>query len=283
MEDNEILTETPEEKAFFDSKGETVEAQPELKLEPEAKVEKIEATEEEKQPLRDAKPHQVPIGALLEEREKWSNKYSRLESRLEKLQELITPPAEPERVDPQVDPIKAIQHLNEKLERLEDEKKSVGEIQALAQFGQRQAQAYSQQKPDFYDAYNHLRNARATQLMDSGQVQSAQELNQRVLGEEQEIIKMCAKMSIDPAAFMYNLAMTAGYQGKQEAPKPQEPTQEEKIKIAAEGQARATSAASKAGGGTGGPIDLKALIGLSDEEFDKATSDPRKWRKVAGG
>lgn len=274
----EVMTESPEEKAFFDQQGaETVTVE---KIEPELPLE----TEEPVKTEEPEKPHQVPLAVLLAEREKASQRMAKYEARLEKLQELLTPPKpEPEVINPETDPIKAIQNLAQELETLKEEKKLVGEVQAIAQFGQRQAQAYVQEKPDFYDAYNHLRQARANQLLETGTVQSPQELNNTVLREEQDILKMCARMQIDPARFMYNLAMTAGYTPQQAQQQTvQAPSQEEKIKIQSQGQQRAAATASKMSSGSGGPIDLKALVNLSDEEFDKATSG-NNWKKIAGG
>lgn len=274
----EVMTESPEEKAFFEQQGaETVTVE---KTEPELPLE----TEEPAKAEEPEKPHQVPLAVLLAEREKASQRMAKYEARLEKLQELLTPPKpEQEVINPETDPIKAIQNLAQELETLKEEKKLVGEVQAIAQFGQRQAQAFVQEKPDFYDAYNHLRQARANQLLETGTVQSPQELNNTVLREEQDILKMCARMQIDPARFMYNLAMTAGYTPQQAQQQTvQAPSQEEKIKIQSQGQQRAAATASKMSSGSGGPIDLKALVNLSDEEFDKATSG-NNWKKIAGG
>lgn len=277
MDDDNVMVETPEEAAFFENKGETVAPVVETPTEP------IETPEAEPQePVQEStKPNHVPLAVLLAEREKHAQRMAKFESRIEKLQELIQPKAEPERIDPQLDPIKAIEHLNQKLEQLENEKKTVGEVNALAQFGQRQAQAFAEKAPDFYDAYNHLRHSRADQLMNSGAVSTPQELNDRVLREEQDIIKMCANMGIDPAQFMYNLAQTAGYKTPQ--PVVQAPTPEQKIKIAATGQQRAGAGISKVGAGSNGPVDLKALLNSSDSEFDKLTASDADWRRLAGG
>lgn len=278
----EVMTESPEEKAFFEQQGaETVTVE---KTEPELPLE----TEEPAKAEESKKPEHVPLATYLEERNEWKRKFGTQEQRLAKLQDLINAqfgpkPPEQEVINPETDPIKAIQNLAQELETLKEEKKLVGEVQAIAQFGQRQAQAFAQEKPDFYDAYNHLRQARANQLLETGTVQSPQELNNTVLREEQDILKMCARMQIDPARFMYNLAMTAGYTPQQAQQQTvQAPSQEEKIKIQSQGQQRAAATASKMSSGSGGPIDLKALVNLSEEEFDKATSGSN-WKKIMGG
>jgi hypothetical protein len=281
--DDDILTESPEEKAFFDSKGaETVEvkSEPELPLAPEPPEPPKEVQEPEPRVTK-----VVPLPTLLEESREAKIKLEKVMARIDKLQELIQPPAPPpERPDPNVDPIGALKEAQERLDRFENQGKESAEIQTIANFGRQHAEAFRQQKPDFDEAYNHLRVSRANQLMNEGKVDSPEALNKTILAEEKEIIQMCAKMGVSPAAFMYNLAAAVGYTPKgQEAPQapqaPAQPTAEEKVKMAAEGQARASNPVSKAGAGGNGKVDLKALAMLDDDEFDKATSG-KNWSKM---
>jgi hypothetical protein len=278
MDDNEVMTESPEEKAFFDSKGAdtvVVEKEPELPLAGEPAKE--EPAKEE------PKSHTVPLATLLEERREAKAKLDKVMSRIDKLQEMIQPKEEPTaRPDPNIDPIGALKEAQERLDRFENQGKESAEIRAIADFGQRHAEAFRQQKPDFDEAYNHLRHSRANQLMESGKAETPEALNRMILNEEKEIIQMCARMNVSPAAFMYNLASAVGYAPKQAAAEVQEvkqPSAEEKIKMVAEGQARAANPVGKAGSAGNGKLDLKALALLDDDEFDKATSG-KNWSKM---
>lgn len=282
MDDTSVLTESPEEKAFFDSKGgETVtvdqQPEPELPLDPQPEATSPVETKEPE------KPHTVPLAALLEERAK----YKKLNEKIEKLQSLIQPQEQPKApVDPDVDPIGALKELHQERaqERAERERQTqeYNEYQQTTTIGQQAANAFRQVKPDFDEAYNYLRHSRANQLMEAGQVSSPEELNYKILAEEKQIIQMCAGMGISPAAMMYHLASAAGYAKAESAPASiAAPTPEEKVKMAAEAQRKAAPPI-KAASANSGPIDLKALLKLDDDEFDKATSG-NNWRKLAGG
>lgn len=282
MDDNEVMVESPEEKAFFDSKGaDIVEAkEPELPL-----AETPETKEPPKEEHTEA-PKTVPLAALLEERREAKAKLDKVMSRIDKLQELIQPPTPPaERPDPNVDPIGALKEAQERLDRFENQGKESAEIQAISNWGRQHAEAFRQQKPDFDEAYNHLRHSRANQLMNEGKVDTPEALNRTILAEEKQIIQLCAQMGVSPAAFMYNLAAAVGYAPKaavepaQAAPAVVQPTPEEKVKMVAEGQARASNPVSKAGSAGNGKIDLKALAMLDEDEWDKATSG-KNWEKL---
>lgn len=269
------------EDAFFESGGQTAPEvpQPEPAPEPVQAVENApEAKPEEPKPEKSSVTH-VPLATFLEQKALLKEQTRRLD----KLQALIDgnnqPKQEPE-PDPTQDPIKALQALNDWKKQQEQEKLAGAEIQSIATFGQQHAAVFAQEKPDFYDAFNHLRNARANQLME--RVESADELNRALLHEEAQLIQLCKNWGVNPASFTYNLAISAGYAPKQAAPQVQEPTPKEKIEIAAQAQSRATAAVSKAPSGGNGKIDLKALIQMNGKDFDDAT-DGDGWRKLMGG
>lgn len=277
--DDDVMTESPEEKAFFDSKGaDTVVVET---PDPELPLAEAEKEPEPKEPAHE--PKTVPLAALLEERKEAKLKYDRMMARLDKLQELVQPPEKPaERPDPNVDPIGALKEAQERLDRFENQGKESQEEQAIGNFAKQHADAFRQVKPDFDEAYNFIRANRAQELMNTGRA-TMEDVGLQLRAEEKQIIKTAAQFQVSPAAFMYALAQAGGYTPKQAAAEAQEPikqpTPEEKIKMQAEGQARAANPVGKAGAAGNGKLDLKALAMLDDDEFDKATSG-KNWSKM---
>lgn len=285
MDDNDVMTESPEEKAFFDSKGaDTVvveKEEPELPLQGEPAKEEPEAQERQKET--------VPLAVLMEERAARKELKAKLDkalSRFDQLSDMIKPKEQPaERPDPNVDPIGALKEAQERLDRFENQGKESQEEQAIGNFAKQHADAFRQVKPDFDEAYNFIRANRAQELMNTGRA-TMEDIGLQLRAEEKQIIKTAAQFQVSPAAFMYALAQAGGYTPKQaqqaaaEAQEPiKQPTPEEKIKMQAEGQARAANPVGKAGAAGNGKLDLKALAMLDDDEFDKATSG-KNWSKM---
>lgn len=287
MNEMEHLTETPEEKAFFESRGS--DPKPEPKPEPIAEAPKPEAPKPEAKPepkpeVRAEEPKHVPLPALLEERDRRKAAEAKLEKLLQRFEKLA-PVEEPKPLNVDEQPIEAIKDLVDFKQQTIQQQRQQEELRQIQEFGFRHAQEFAKSAPDFNDAYQHLRHARANQLVDSGQVTTAAELNAVLMQEEAAIIRQCAQWGVNPAQFIYNMSMGAGYsrpEAPKAAPEPAPaPSVEEKVKMAAEGHERAASSA-KTPAGQGGPIDWRAIANLDDEEFDKATSG-KNWRKIAGG
>lgn len=288
----EMLTESPEEKSFFDSKGAPPAAAPEPVVTPPVATPTPEpVAAPAPTPAPEPQPKTVPLATMLEERR-------RFEARINALEAKIAPPAPtPPPPNPEEDPIAAIRRNDERLAAFEKQQAEQAEVAAIADFGARHAAEFRKEHADFDQAYQHIRTARANQLMEQGLVNTPQELNQRIYAEEREIITMAAKMNVSPAALMYNLALSAGYTPAQAAAAveaapepaaaqpapvspvaPPTPSVPDKLKMAADGQARATSSA-KAPSGAGGPLDLRAVAMLANDEWDKATEGDN-WKKL---
>lgn len=292
----EQLVETPEEKVFFENRGSVPEPKPEPKPEPVAEAPKAAEPAPVAEQPKPAEQKTVPLAALMEERRQFQEKLDRAMGRFEQLQAMLQPKQEPQEPLP----------IEKRVEQIESHAQQQAFLEQLRGFGSRHAAEFAKQTPDFFDGYNHLRTSRANQLMESGQVRSAEELNMRIQQEEAGILQLCAQMNVDPAAFMYNLARSAGYQVVAPTTPPAEtnnaireaaatprdpetgkfvpkaPTAEEKIKIQAEGMSRAENPVNKAGAGVPGPIDVKAIMNMDDDEFDKATQG-KNWKKLMGG
>jgi hypothetical protein len=250
------------------------------------------------EPVEKEEVERIPLSVLLEERKEARERFRALERQL---QQFTQPkPVETPAIDPN-DHVGLLKHTAAELEAIKREREQMAELNALGQFGQAHAQEFKKQAADFDEAYNHLRMSRAQQLMEQGA--DPQQIAIVLRGEEADILRMCAKMGVNPASMVYALSHGAGYtkaapavtespgsvnNALREAARDEKTGQfvkadpKAKVEMAAKGHAQAANPVAAAGAGQGGPIDLRALAGLDGDEFDKAT-DGRAWKKLWGG
>lgn len=236
----------------------------------------------------------IPLARYLEDKHDLKRQLADVTRRLQE----ATSPRQPEqpKIDPRQQPHEAIELALNRLDRLDQQSQEQAELGAIADFGMRHAAEFKKTSPDFDDAYNHLRVSRAQQLVDAGV--NPQEVGAYLRNEEADILRMCARMNVNPATFVYGLAQSAGYAKASPTPTPAVPTPETprdpgtgqfvktdpktKVEIAAKGHDLAANPVAAAGAGQGGPLDLRALANLDGDEFDKAT-EGTKWRRLMGG
>lgn len=145
--------------------------------------------------------------------------------------------------------------------------------QRLAQTIVTQEQGFAQQRPDYIEAVQFLRNQRAAELQVDGldefdaQAQAHQEL--------QNLAFQRAMQGKNPAEVAYNLAKARGFSGKQS----QTVTPQDKLQSQQRGVAAARSLGS--GGAPKNALTAEAIASMSDDEFAKIT--PEQWRKAMGG
>ncbi len=242
-------------------------------------------------------PETVPLPVLLETR----RELNALKRQMEALQPKPTPQQQAA-IDPENLTVDTVKTMAQRMLEMEQERARQSELGYIATFGQQHAVEFKKTTPDFEDAYAFLRNGRAEQHFADGM--PPQEIAQQLMQEEADILRMCARMRVNPAAFVYGLAQSAGYQKAAPAADPAAPAltavpaasptpardekgqfvkadAKTKVEMAAKGHEQATNPVATVGAGQGGPLDLRALAALDGDEFDKATSG-KNWAKLWG-
>jgi hypothetical protein len=228
----------------LDGLDEVVEApadapvEPEAAPEPEVKAEapKVEEAKPEPKPEPQEKQH-VPLAAHLEERRKWKedaeNTKAQLKALQDQLEALRNPPKAP---DPEPDfvqdPKGYVDHrVTEALAKLEETGKQVETVGKTAEQAQAEVQfnrfmtdltvteqSFVAATPDYYDALNHIRNARAMELKilvpDITDDQVANQIRQEEIGLASQLMKQ----GRNPHEYAYKLAAARGYQRKAAPP-----------------------------------------------------------------
>lgn len=295
MTDDETFT--PDEQATWDSMK-AADSAPAPEPAPVAPVPEPEPAPAAVEPPATApapkEDDRIPVAVLIEERKEWQRRLAKAM----KPKQPAAPAVEVPKIDPDNITVDTLKAMAQKLTGLETERQEQAELNAIGEFGIRHAAEFKKTAADFDDAYNHLRTSRAQQLVESGVVQTAQDLNAHLRAEEADILRLCARMNVNPAAFVYNLALGAGYAKAAPPPEPApapangaterdpktgqflgKPDLKAKVEMAAKGQAQATNPVGSAGAGQGGPLDLRALANLDGDDFDKATAG-KAWEKM---
>lgn len=285
-ENNGVLSDA--EQAYFDSRGETpIETEtppPQDTVEP---VTPAEATEQPADTIAgEAEPEEqktVPLAALREEREKRKKAqeearkretdFARLQGRLETLERLAKEPEKPAAPDP----LQTLERLDAKEREREQARIAEQEQAAITSRYLEDARSFAAETADFKEAYQHVVDSRVRELQLQGwPLIDAQAQAQR---DEVAIARIALQRGERPAQVIYELAKARGYARKEPAKQVQTPS--EKLETVTKGQQAARSL-SNAAGGTPKPGSLEALLHMSDDEFDEATSG-KNWRKLMGG
>lgn len=223
---------------------EVIEAPTEAAVEPETapepEVKAPEAKAEEPKPEAKPEPQEkqhVPLAAHLEERRKWREENERVQAEVAKLradmEALRNPPKAP---DPEPDfvqdPKGYVDHrVKDVISKLEETGKQVETVGKTAEQVQAETQmnrfmtdlaategTFVQSTPDYYDALNHIRNARAMELKilvpDITEDQVAQQIRQEELGLANQLMRQ----GRNPHEYVYKLAAARGYQRKAAPP-----------------------------------------------------------------
>lgn len=311
---------TAEERAYFDSRGET--APPEevapapAPAEPEPAPEQAPAAQDEQQgePVgeegqgeeerpRDDRGRFVPHQALHEERSrrKEAEEARRVaEDRFAKLLESLSqqqgqghqqPQPEPE-VDPDADPLAAVKAHHEELRQFKEwrrQQEQAAQAQqqwmSIAADIEASEAEFKQQAPDYTDAVAFLKTqAEATYRMMGMQPAQVQQALMRDVAQMAMVARQSGK---SPAEFAYEFAKVRGYQPNPAAPKqdnapaPEGMAAADKVRSIAEGQ-RAQRSIGQVAGGASPDLTADSVLAMSDDEFMAAIRDGR-FRKVAGG
>lgn len=269
------------------SPTEGMEQEPEIQEPIEETPEpEVPKAEEAPEPVEEKeKGHSVPLPFMLREREARKETEKELErvkesanSELAALKEQLIElraKVQPDKVpDPEEDPAAFLQHqqetqskqINEKIETLsskieqsEAEKAQQAQLQQVqSQIAMRESE-FVKEAPDYYDALNHVRNIQFNHLTQNGWTE--ERATQYIVQQEFQEAMSLSQLGYNPAQMIYDKAQREyGYSRPQPAEQP-DPQKAEQL----QNLDKTLGASGKTGG-----VDVKDMLTMSEEEFDKA-------------
>ena len=175
---------------------------------------------------------------------------------------------------PTGDPLALLEYLAEKVDRQE---LSAAQAREMAQQEGYRQQALNQihnlelefkaTAPDYDDAINHLRETRHRELEIMFPLSNAQQRNEYIAQEWQQIVNESARAGLNPAQQVYNLAKARGFTAPQAAALAATQQRQPDLQAVAAAQQRHQSLSDAPGGETIAPLDAKALARMSDKDF----------------
>lgn len=219
-------------------------------------------------------------GATFAERQRrreLEDKMARMEQSFQAIQQRIQQPQQPQeqqqqQIDPEQDPVGFLKQLQQQQQaqaqaqqqQMQQQAQMQERVAAVHRLGQNVSdyeQDFVTRNPDYYEAAEHLMNARAQQLQSFG-VTDQQEILGQIKAEIAQLTGNAIQRGINPAQAAYDMAKQMGYQRKQ-------PEAQQRLDMARAGQ-RASKTVSGGGRGAGGPMSLADIADLEGPEFDKA-------------
>ena len=296
------------EKQYFDSRGEKdiPPAPPEPSAEPIPKPAEP-TTADTGKPADTGAQATVPQAALHEERKRRQEAdertrqaellNARMEERFRMFRDAVTPQQQQQLAPPAVDQdiFGAVKHLQQENVRTRSEidgyKRQIqqeDQLKQLRQWGMDTEATFLRANPDYHQALQHLRNARARELQIWGM--SPGVINTQLTHEENQLLARAAAERRNPAEMAYALAKQRGYQkgaptpATTTAPAPADKQEVDLNRIAA-GQ-RQSGSLSNVGGGAGreiGDVEIEDLLKMDDKEFGAFIEKyPGRFRRLKG-
>lgn len=294
---------SPEEKAYFESRGEASTSAEPSAVAPEVTAEAAPAAEQTAEPA-ETKDKTVPHGAFHEERQRRkqaeekaraleienAKAIARLEALLQNNREPERKEAVPEAPKPEEDIFGAFDHqgkrvetIEQKLERLEQERQREAVVQNVLRASHEHEKTFMETSPDYPDALNHLRQSRIAELVFFGMDEAS--ARARVGQEEINVAAQALQQRRNPAEVIYEFAVKRGYAKKAPpAPNPQpEPDPAQKLQTIEAAQTANRSLSSTGGGASAPQITAAELLAMPDKEFEAfKNSNPAKFRRIMG-
>lgn len=308
-------TFTPDEAAFFESRGEK-EIPVEVSTESPAVTTDAPAAEEISGQIRDEKGKFVPHQALHAEREEhkktkaqleeFGRKFAVSEDRWNTLLQLnkqeekpaVAPP------DPETDIFGYMKHLGEKQAAFEAQtaaEKQQAEQQRQYQAQQNEiqtswvnsAQAFAAKEPTFGDAAQFLSDSRMKQLEALGMIDpnmaTEQGRLQQINAETFQIVQASRQAGKDPAEVIFEMAKKYGFAGQAAATTETiDPNAAlgEKIDQLGKAISQSKTMTATAGKAAAEPNSAEALLNMSDAEFGvwlKTPANAKLFKQMQGG
>jgi hypothetical protein len=191
-------------------------------------------------------------------------------------------------IDPNVDPLGALQLAYTKIKQLESKMQESSTQQqerensrAMLSAYQNDAARFVQEKPEFQHAYSYLFAGRHRELEAMGMTDQA-ERNRFIANEERQIVSSAMQSRKSPAQMLYNLAVARGFSHSPAAPQQNDA---QRLEHLAKAQRVAGSSLSSAGGTSGEGLTPAALANMSEEEFSTVAAKlgRAKMRQLMGG
>ena len=277
-----MLEETAEEKAYFESRGETeIPESKEVAVEEKPAEKPVEVKEDKEIPFvpeAGEKPGFVPKEALgearrtnkelREELNAFREKAAKMEMAYQNMLQKLQPQEKPVNYsdDPDTYIQKFVADTNNTISALNGELNGIKENRQLeAQQNEFRDNILTKEKeflarnPDYNDAVEHWRKARLAQLepIISDPQERIKTLNQEAIW----IGSNALKNNINPAEAVYKMAQAVGWKSESK------PDVANKIQTIKNGQERSTNVTGEAP--VGAPNSLEELAKLPPEEFDK--------------
>jgi len=161
----------------------------------------------------------IPLAAHLEERTRWKSEMKALEDRLARLEK----PAEPAAPEPDfvTDPKGYVDAKTERaltaLKQVEERLEPVQQATELQQFLGHVAAVegeFVRATPDYYEALEHVRQVRASQIAELYPAATQAQIAQQLLSEEVSVARQLVAQGRNPAETVYRLARTYGFAPK---------------------------------------------------------------------
>lgn len=317
METPETEALSPEEQAYFDSKGETLEPEKEVeKPEPDAEIEtdEPEVETEDDQPDEPRAAKTVPLAALTKTREEtkalkqaleeqktrnaiWEDRWNTLlKSGQQPAEQQAAKDEDPE-PDPNVDIFAHQQWLARQLKAERDTRTKQEQEQARQREEQQaelqvwnawetDARSYVQENADFPNAAQWLSDFRDKQLAALGKVQTQfadpKVRNAQIEQELKQIVIAAKQQGLSSAQFIYEIAQGYGYTPKAPEPEADPAASLDRLERAVSGS---TSLSATGGGRPAAAPDAAAIANMSPEQFGAwlAKNGERGFKKLAGG
>ncbi len=288
------------ETAFFESRGETVDASLSEGLPPAPPAAPVVTdaappapTEEEgapAAPVPKSGPHQVPVAALQAERQKRQQieqEAQQLRAQIEAYQRASAqPPAQPAQpAEPpapsfEEDPVGALAYQNQALSRQlqevnawrQQQEQTTQQQQVVQQLVQRTAQSareFRAQQPDYDQAFQFLTEQRDKQL--AALIPDPAQREQAMFMEALQLSVQAIQAGVSPAERYYQIAQQWGYAPPTAAAPPPPPAEESPAVKAIRKGMKQQSSVSGAGSPPPGELTAEQLLAIRDPvAFNKA-------------
>jgi len=173
----------------------------------------------------------------------------------------------------------SLAEIQRRLRAEDDQKRADGERGHLITAYRMDAARFEAKTPDFKEAYNHLLNSRASELMAIG-YDDPMSLHEALTRDEMAIAQTALGNNKSAAEIIYNLAQQRGYRRAEGG----KGNTAGKLDTIARGQ-NANKSLSNTGGNSGdGDITGEMLLRMPMDEFEAwCTKNPAKAKRLMGG